>query len=84
MQNQLEKRIKKNNCIFKNTLNFNVANILFPHTWQRQIHGRKRSIIGIEMALICAQILKRVAKFLIATKRFNNDCGIRIQSNYGI
>ena len=29
--------------VLKNPLNFNVTNILFHHTWQRQMHGKKSS-----------------------------------------
>ena len=40
---KLRKNLRKTTTFCKNPLNFNTINILFPHTWQRCIHGRKKS-----------------------------------------
>ena len=40
---KLRKNLRRTTIFFKNPLNFNTINILFPHTWQRRIHGKKRN-----------------------------------------
>ena len=66
LRNKLRKDLKKTTVFFRNPLNFNTINILFPHTWQRRIHGRKRSSNwNRDGTYYRAQILKHVAKFVI-------------------
>ena len=74
---KLQKELRKISVFFKNGLNFSVQNILFPHIWQRRIHGRKRSTNwNRDGVYFRSQILKAVAKFVINTKRFNDDYGV--------
>ena len=74
---KLRKELRKISIFFKNGLNFSTQNILFPHIWQRRISGRKRSDNwNRDGTYFRAQILKAVAKFVLNTKRFNDDFGI--------
>ena len=77
LRNKLRKDLRKTIIFFKNPLNFNTINILFPHIWQRRIHGRKRSKNwSRDVTYYRAQILKHVAKFVVKTKRFSDISGM--------
>ena len=76
-QNPVGTLLRKVTVFFRNPLNFNTINILFPHIWQRRIHGRKRSSNwNRDGTYYRAQILKQVAKFVINTKRFSDNFGM--------
>ena len=76
-RNRLKKDLRKISCFFKQNINFNTQNILFPHIWQRKLTGKnKDDKWDREGTYYRAQILKAVAKFVFNTKRFNDDYGI--------
>ena len=81
VRNKLRKDLRKIDVFFKNEINFNTMNILFPHVWQRKLTNVKRNeqqqIEWKQKRLRKrVDILKAVANFVRNTKRFNNDYGI--------
>ena len=74
---QLRKKLKGIAVFFKHEKNFNVKNILFPHTWQgnpkRDKDFKKTKQKYLEKRV---EILKAVINFVNKTKRFKNDFGI--------
>ena len=77
-RNILKYKLKKIDSFFKNRGNFNVNNLLFPHTWQSKSqrddknyklkinNGHKRRVY----------IFKEIIEFVQRTKRFNRKFGI--------
>ena len=64
----VRKRLRKIAVFFKNEFNFTVQNILFPHIWQRRIHGCKNSNNWTRNGLyLRVQILKAVVKLVYGT-----------------
>ena len=74
---QLRKKLKNINIFFKNPVNFNVNNILFPHTWQgspkrgKDFKKTEQKFLEIRVA-----VLKAVINYVNRTKRFKTDYGI--------
>ena len=74
-RNILKYKLKKIDSFFKNRGNFNVNNLLFPHTWQLKPHkddknyklkinnGHKRRVY----------IFKEIIEFVQQTKRFSRE-----------
>ena len=74
---KLRRDLKKITPFFKCPSNFTVQNILFPHSWQRRIHGtNKKKNWDRDGTYYRVKILKAVVKFVNNTKRFKNDYGI--------
>ena len=77
VRQKLRKKLRNINVFFKNAANFNVNNILFPHTWQgspkrgKDFKKTEQKYLEIRVA-----ILKAVINFVNQTKRFKTDFGI--------
>ena len=74
-RNIFKQRLKKIDSFFKNRANFNVINILFPHTWQiKPQRNDKNYKIKIQNGIkrrIC--IFKELIEFIHRTKRFKRE-----------
>ena len=76
-RNKLKKELRKITIFFKHERNFTIQNLLFPHIWQRKLTGKgKHQDWNRDGVYYRTQILKAVAKFVMNTKRFNDDYGI--------
>ena len=78
LRNKMKKELRKITVFFKQEINFNARNILFPHIWQLKPKRKDENYQQtIEKNLNKrVKILKQIAKFVNETKRFKTNIGI--------
>ena len=74
-RNIFKYKLKKIDSFFKNRANFNVINLLFPHTWQvKPIRKEKNYKIKMEnRTKRRVIIIKELIEFIHRTKRFKRE-----------
>ena len=74
-RNIFKSKLKRIDSFFKNRANFNVVNLLFPHTWQvKPVRKEKDYKIKIEnRTKTRVIIIKELIEFIHRTKRFKRE-----------